>query len=205
MTAIKRIIFSTGLLLSLSTNVCGQIEVERNFTNMLIVIGNISHGKVMNDLFYDAPGSSWHYRDRNAAGVIEHAGLRSTEHRLYCRIFKDKVTYGILIDTRHKLDDDLEFALGSDTFAAQSSLKTLLDFMSNSPLHRSIVVKDEENRIFQFNLSGRKLLLMEAIDAHGAEICSKVEITRRNLLRALRLLDRKAEKRVSEIIARNNP
>ena len=81
------------LLAFMVMSACGvnaQIKVQESFTNDLIIIGNISAGTVANAL---GDGST-----------------RFAEHRVYCRIYKDKTTYGILVDTQNRFDDDFEFA-----------------------------------------------------------------------------------------------
>ena len=47
------------------------------------------------------------------------------------------------------------------------------------------------------------MITLDVIDAKGAIICNKVYLTRANLDRALKLLDKKAEDKVKEQIERN--
>lgn len=162
-------------------NVNAQIKIQKAFTNDLIIIGNISSGAAMNVL----------------AGK---PGAKLAEHRLYCRLFNDKVTYGILVDTENSFDDDFEFALGTDIEKARESVNAILDFMKDNELQTSLTVEDEDGRTIQINLRSRKTITIEAVDAQGAIICNKVVLTRSNLDRALTLLDTKAEQKVAKAI-----
>lgn len=126
------------------------------------------------------------------------------EHKLYCRIFHEKTTYGILVDTENTVDDDFEFALGTDIQKARESLETILKFMETNPLNTSLGVEDEDARTIQINLIKRNIITLQAIDAKGTVIVNDVRLQRSNLERALKLLDKKAERKVAEAIARNN-
>lgn len=170
-------------MLTTFTNASAQIKVQQSFTNDLIIIGNLSGGKVVN--------------------VIGN-GQAVAEHKLYCRILHENITYGILIHTPNKFDDDFEFALGTDIDTAKESLTTMLEFMQTNSLKTSLTVKDEDDRTIQLNLTTRKKMTLNAIDAQGAVICGDVVLTAANLERALKLLDNKAERKVAEAIARNN-
>ncbi len=172
-------------LTSLSAN--AQIQIQQSFTNNLIIIGNITSGEAMNVL-----------------SALNGTPTHMAEHKLYCRIFKDKTTYGILVDTENRVDDDFEFALGKNINEAKTSLNTILGFMQSNPLNTSITVKDEDNRTIQINLKTKKGITLQAIDANGAIICNDVRLTRKNLERALLLLDSKAERAVAEAISKNN-
>lgn len=164
-----------------------QIQVQESFSNDLVIIGNISTGK--------------------AANVMGAMNGRYTppspEHKLYCRIFRDKVTYGILVNTENRFDDDFEFALGTDTGKAKESINSIIELMATKPLKTSVTVKDEDERTIQINLQTRKLITLDVIDSKGAIICNKVYLTRANLDRALKLLDKKAEDKVKERIEQN--
>ena len=161
-----------------------QIKVQNSFANDLIIIGNLSMGKAIN--------------------VIGGTNTRAAEHKLYCRIFKDKVTYGILVDTENRFDDDFEFALGTDIEKARESINTILMFMKDNPLKTSMTVTDEDNRVIQLNLVNRKTISLDALSANGATICNKVILLQSNLQRALKLLDNKAEEKVLQAQIRNN-
>lgn len=161
-----------------------QIKVQESFTNDLIIIGNISAGKFAN--------------------VVGDGTTRAAEHKLYCRIFHEKTTYGILVDTENRFDDDFEFALGTDIQKARESIETILKFMETNPLKTSLGVEDEDGRTIQINLLKRNVITLKAIDAKGDVIVDEVRLQRSNLERALKLLDNKAERKVAEAIAKNN-
>lgn len=165
-----------------------QIKVQQTFTNDLIIIGNISAGTANNVIGALSGKPSPHH----------------AEHRLYCRIFHEKTTYGILVDTENTVDDDFEFALGADIETARESIETILKFMETNPLNTSLKVEDEDTRTIQINLLKRNLITLRAINAQGAIIVNDVKLLRNNLERALKLLDKKAERKVAEAIARNN-
>ncbi len=129
---------------------------------------------------------------------------RVAEHKLYCRIYGEKTTYGILVDTENRHDDDFEFALGTDMEKAKESINQLLEFMKKEKLNTSITVTDEDERTIQINLKSRKSITLQVIDAHGAIVVNDVYLTTSNLERALKLLDKKAEKKVNDAIKRNN-
>ncbi len=172
------------MMLVAMTSSWAQIKVAESFANDLIIIGNLSAGRVVN-IFGD--GSS-----------------RLAEHKLYCRIFRDKTTYGILVDTENRFDDDFEFALGTDIDKAKESISTILEFMRTNPLKTSLTVTDEDDRIIQLNLIKRTTILLDVIDAHGATIVNKVYLNQSNLERALKLLDGKTERKVQDAIAKNS-
>lgn len=185
-----------GLFLILFTFVTiiasnAQIKIEKTFTNDLIIIGNISSGKALNVM--GAMGSN---------GYTQPAHL--AEHKLYCRIYGEKTTYGILVDTENKHDDDFEFALGTDMEKAKESINQLLEFMKKQPLKTSITVTDEDKRTIQINLKNRKTITLQVIDAQDAIVVNDVYLTTSNLERALKLLNKKAEEKVKEAIKRNN-
>ena len=171
-------------------SVCGanaQIKVEKTFTNDLIIIGNLSAGSAV-----------------NVMNALNGTPSRVAEHRLYCRIIGDKTTYGILVDTENRFDDDFEFALGTDIEKARESLGLILEFMRTNPLQTSFTVTDEDERTIQINLKKRNVISLDAIDAKGDVICNKVYLTQANLERGLKLLDAKAEKKVAQAIIKNN-
>ena len=153
-----------------------QIKVQESFTNDLIIIGNISAGTVMNAL---GDGST-----------------HLAEHRVYCRIYKDKTTYGILVDTQNRFDDDFEFALGQNISQARESIEIIMKFMQENPLKTSLTIEDEDNRKIQLNLKTKKSVTLDAIDMNGEIVCDKVVLNYSNLERALKLLDKKAEEKV---------
>lgn len=163
-------------------NASAQIEVQKSFKNSLIIIGNLSSGAVFN--------------------ALSDQGKRLAEHKLYCRVFKDKTTYGILVDTENRFDDDLEFALGSDIEKACKSINDILSIMNDSDLNTSYTIKDEDDRIIQLNLKTRKGIHLKAIDAKGDVIVDDVFLTKSNLERALMLLEKKAESVVNKELAR---
>lgn len=164
-----------------------QIVIEESFNNDLIIIGNISSGAAL-----------------NALGAMSGSTANLEEHKLYCRFFKDKVTYGILIDTRNRMDDDFEFALGTNIEEAKQSISTILDFMENSDKGKSITVSDEDKRRIQINLQNRKGVTLKVLSEDDTKIIvDNVLLTVKNFERAIELLDKKAEKVVAEAIARN--
>lgn len=164
-----------------------QIVIEESFNNDLIIIGNISSGAAL-----------------NALGAMSGSTANLEEHKLYCRFFKDKVTYGILIDTRNRMDDDFEFALGTNIEEAKQSINTILDFMENSDKGKSITVSDEDKRRIQINLQNRKGVTLKVLSEDDTKIIvDNVLLTVKNFERAIELLDKKAEKVVAEAIARN--
>lgn len=161
-----------------------QIKVQQTFTNALIIIGNISEGKFVN--------------------MLGDTGTRVAEHKLYCRIFKEKTTYGILVNTANRFDDDFEFALGTDIQKARESIETILKFMETNPLKTSLNVEDEDGRIIQINLLKRNAITLHVINDKGNVVVDMVRLRRGDLERALTLLDYKAERKVADVIARNN-
>lgn len=178
--------FLLFLLCALSFNISAQAQiiVEESFDNDLILIGNLSANEVLNAL-----GSTT---------------TKLPEHKLYCRIWQDKVTYGILVATSNRFDDDFEFALGTDIDKAKESINTILTFMKDSDLGKSIKVVDEDKRKIQLDLQKRKFLMLSVVDSDTNEIiCDKVVLTRNNFEKAISLLDSKAEKVVAKELAKN--
>ena len=184
----RKIFLLTAFMFGVVVSVNAQIKIEQTLTNDLIIIGNISGGSAMNIVNPILTGST----DRTA------------EHRLYCRVFKDKVIYGILVYTQNKFYNDFEFALGTDIEKAKESIKMMLSFMANAPLKRSQTITDEDNRVIQLNLVKRKHMTLRVIDAHGEIICNKAILSKGNLERAIKLLDKKAERKVATACAKNN-
>lgn len=174
-------------MFALSFNAKAQIVIEETFDNDLIIIGNISSGAAL-----------------NALGAMSGSTSNLEEHKLYCRFWKDKVTYGILIDTRNRMDDDFEFALGTNIEEAKQSINTILSFMENSDKGKSITVKDEDQRKIQINLQSRKGVTLKVIDEDDTKIIvDNVLLTVKNFERAIELLDKKAEKVVQAAIEEN--
>ncbi len=171
----------------LSFTAKAQIVIEETYNNDLIIIGNISSGAAM-----------------NVIGALSGATAHLEEHKLYCRLWKDKITYGILIDTRNRVDDDFEFALGGNIEEAKQSIATILNFMENSDKGKSIKVSDEDNRKIQINLQNRKAVTLKVLAEDDTKIIvDNVVLTVKNFERALELLDKKAQKVVDEAIAEN--
>ena len=174
------------MLLFSSSYVYSQIKIDESFDNKLIIIGNISSGAAMNLLAYNGVGPALQ------------------EHRLYCRIFDDKVTYGIYVSTGNRLDDNFEFALGTDINKAKESINTILTFMKNSDTGKSIKVTDEDNRLIQIDYNNRAGIALTVVNnTDNAIICDKVVLTKKNLERALKLLDDKAEAKVQKAIEKS--
>lgn len=186
----KAILLLTVMIIaSLSITANAQIKVQKTFTNDLIIIGNITGGSAVNII--GAIGGNPNH-------------THAAEHRLYCRIFDGKTTFGILVNTENRFDDDFEFALGTDIEKAKESINTIIEFMQTNPLKTSITVKDEDDRTIQLNLKRRNTITLKAIDAQGAIICNEILLTQANLERALKLLNNKAERKIKEAIANNN-
>lgn len=163
-----------------------QIQIQDEYTNDLIIIGNVSIGGFTNTL-------SAMNGDMN----------RVAEHKLYCRMFGDKTTYGILVDTGNRFDDDFEFALGTDINKAIESVETLLDFMKTRPLGTSINALDEDGRTIQINLLKRNTISLKIIDGSNRVIAEDVTLFDSNLKRAKKLLETQAEKKVMKAIKKN--
>ncbi len=181
----KRLIILVLIVLVLNPGY-SQIRIQQSYTNELIVIGTISAGAMAMNVL--AAGSNTE---------------KLPNHSLYCRIFKDKTTYGILMETKNSFDDNFEFALGTSIDKAKESINTILEFMATKPLDTSIEVKDEDNRLVQITIDSRKSCRLKAIDANGAIIVDEVYLTKRNFNRALRLLDERAESKVNSAIRKN--
>ena len=186
----RKLLSIAFLLFGLVASANAQIKIEQTFTNDLIIIGNISSGKAANVI--------------TALGGGPYANVRNPEHKLYCRIFKDKTTYGILVDTQNRFDDDFEFALGTNIEKAKESLQIILGLMETAPLKTSQTVVDEDGRTIQINLMRRNNISLNAIDVHGKIICNEIFLSRGNLKRAINLLDNKADRKVAKAQARNN-
>ena len=180
----KKFLFSLVLILFSHSIVNAQIKVQQSFTNDLIIIGNISSGTALNMM-----GSA--------------NGPKLAEHRLYCRIYKEKTTYGILVDTQNRFDDDFEFALGTNISQARESIEIIMKFMDENPLKTSMTIEDEDKRKIQLNLRTKRSISLDAIDMNGEIVCDKVLLNRANLERALKLLDNKAEEKVVKAINKN--
>lgn len=178
-----------GVILSGITQ--AQIKVNNVFANQLIIIGNISAGEAM-----------------NTVGMISGSTIKNETHKLYCRILGDKTTYGILINTVNRHDDDFEFALGTDIEKAKESLNMILSFMADSPLGSSFSVTDEDNRQIQIDLpikvqgisnKSRTYIYLQVLDGDEV-IVGAVRLAKNNLKKALKLLDEKAERKVAEVL-----
>ena len=163
-----------------------QIQIQDEYANDLIIIGNVSIG-----------GGA------NAFGAMSGDMTKVAEHKLYCRMFGDKTTYGILVDTGNRFDDDFEFALGTDIVKAIESVETLLEFMKTRPLGTSINVIDEDGRTIQINLEGRNTISLKVLDGSNRVIAEDVILLESNLKRAKKLLETQAEKKVMKAMKKN--
>lgn len=169
----KKILLCTLTILICCT-VNAQIKPQQTFKNDLTILGNISSGAALN-ILGDGP--------------------QGAEHKLYRRIFKDKTTYGILINTDNRFDDDLEFALGSTIEQAKKSIEMILEFMATNDLKTSSTFEDEDGRTIQINLTTRNYITLKAIDSQGAIICDdNIYLSKANLERAIKLLDKTDKK-----------
>lgn len=168
-----------------------QIVIEEVFQNDLVIIGNISSNAGINAVGSISGALSGSYYSK------------APEHKLYCRIFKDKTTYGILICPNNRVEDQFEFALGTDIEKAKKSINDILTYMDAADLNTSISVRDEDDRRIQINLPNRQQIVLDAIDMNGAFIFNQVILQKQNLVRALKLLDKKAERKVREALDKN--
>lgn len=171
-----------------AVSVNAQIQVQETFTNDLIIIGNISSGAANNVL----------------GAIGGNPSTKQAEHRLYCRIFKDKVTYGILVDTQNRYDDDFEFALGPDIDKSRQSVEMLLKFMKESDKNTSMVVTDEDNRTIQITLKSRTVIHLQVLESDRTTIIvNNVYLNQANLQRTIKLLNKKAEEKVAAALLKN--
>ena len=162
-----------------------QIVIEETYTNDLIIIGPVSANAALNALSSQGPNLA--------------------EHRLYCRVFKDQTTYGILIDSPNSLDDDLELTLGENIEQAQQSIATLLKFLEEKPKNTSVNIKDQKGCTFQLTNVLKNQFAIKVFDANGDVIVTDgCTLTKNNLNRASELLATKAEARVKKAIEKNN-
>ena len=179
----KRILFLLVCILSSHFVVDAQIKVQEAFTNDLIIIGDIAAGGIINSITNEG-----------------YEGLPN--HKLYCRIFKDKTTYGLLLDTPNMFEDRFEFALGTTINEAKESIDLIIKFMKENPLKTSMVVNDEEGRKVQLSLKTKKIISLDVIDAKGDFVFNKILLHLPNLEKALKLLDEKAEERVNKALSK---
>lgn len=162
-----------------------QIQIEETYTNDLIIIGQVSAGAALNALSSKGPAMA--------------------EHQLYCRVFKEQTTYGILIDSPNSYDDDLEFTLGETIEQAQQSIETLIKFLDEKPRNTSVNIKDQKGRTFQLTNNLKNSFAIKVFDAKGDVIVTNgCNLTKNNLTRASELLATKAEARVKKAIEKNN-
>ncbi len=181
----KKVLFSLLLIVGLSTVSFAQIQIEESYSNDLIIIGNISDGAAFTaiSMFGSSPQ---HY----------------AEHKVYCRIFKDKTTFGILVDTESTVDDDFEFALGTDISKARESIKLILGFMDKNPIGKSIEVKDEDGRTIQIHIVKKNRIMLKVLD--GTEILyNNIYLTKNHLMRADSLIENDAMKKVEKALKKN--
>lgn len=179
----KKILFLLAFILLSHFVVNAQIKVQESFTNDLINIGSIAAGGIINS--------------------VTNYGNSIPNHRVYCRILKDKTTYGLLLDTPNRYEDDFEFALGTTVKEAQESINLIIKFMNDNPLKTSMIVDDEEGRKVQLNLKTKKILYLNVLDAKGDFIFNEIPLHLPNLEKALKLLDEKAEEKVKKAVNKN--
>lgn len=176
------------LLIALFSTLChfakAQIQVQEEYTNDLVIIGNISGGAFLNAMAGTSSG-------------------KAPEHRLYCRMFAEKITFGILIDTSNRFDDDFEFALGTSIPKAIESIRSIQNLMKTKPLKTSINVVDEDGRTVQITIATKNSISMKVLGGDNAVIVSNVMLTNGNLDRAIKLLETKAEKVVNKKLDKN--
>ena len=179
----KKILFLLVFVLSSHSIANAQIKIQESFTNDLIYIGGIEAGGIINS-------------------VTNKGYELLPAHKVYCRIFKDKTTYGLLLDAPNMYEDDFEFALGTNIKEAKESIELIIKFMKENPLKTSMVVDDEDGRKVQLNLITKKILYLNVIDAKGDFIFNEIPLHLPNLEKALKLLDEKAEERVNKELSK---
>ena len=179
----KLLLIAAMVLVGFGTK--AQIEITDVFTNDLVIIGELNAGKVLNALSTTSTN-------------------RMTEYSLYYRILGETEIIGILIDTENPLDDNIEFALGSDIKETEASIKLLHDFLAKSDLKTSATIKDVQGRILQATKYKKKVLRLHSIDAKGDIIVDDcVYLDKRLLNRAYQLLLNDAEEKIKRAKHRN--
>lgn len=189
----KMLSLSAWCLILLSGTATAQIKIEAVVANQLIIIGNISDGEAWNTV-------------SAISGALAGSTTPTTKletHKLYCRVLGEKTTFGILIFG--KQNERFEFALGTDIEKAKESLNAILSFMATSALGTSMAVTDEDSRLIQIDLplygnKSRKNINLQVLSAEKEVIIGMVHLTKSNLERAIKLLDKKAEKKIAEVL-----
>lgn len=164
----------------------GQIQMEQEFANDLIFIGNISAGAATNVL-----------------GALNGTPTDSPEAKLYCRIFKDTVSYGLWCETSNRFDDPVEFALGHTIEEAKISLESIIEYATTSDAGRSVQFTDVDGRLIQVNVQRGGNVIIKVLEDQGNTYAGYVTLTKANLKRALKLLDTKAEQKVAAELEKN--
>lgn len=160
-----------------------KIQKEESFANELMFLGDISSGTALNVL-----------------GALGGTGTISDIHRLYCRIFHDKLTIGIAVETQNRFDDNMEIALGHDFSSTNESLQSLIDWMDEATNGMSISFEDIEGRGIQINKEKAKDRIHIQIlnDLETRTVVGKVILARSNLVKAQSLLNEKNQKKITD-------
>lgn len=115
-----------------------QIQIEETYANKLDIIGPLHFGANLGETSYD--------------------GSKNSNYHLYKRTFKEDVTFGILIQSTNRFDDDVEIALGRTEAEAAESVNVILNFLATNEPKTSTEFTDLNGNKFQFTVYNKNFL-----------------------------------------------
>lgn len=169
------------------TSIRAQINLnsEKAFANEIISLGNISEGAVVNAIGGGAGALSGRYYSR------------MSELKLYCRIFHEDLTLGLLVKTSNSFDDDMEVALGRDFDETNKSLQSILDWFDSNPNGSSISFDDIQGRHILLNKVPYSMEIKVINDIDHKIIVDNVFLKKGYIQRAQSLLNNENLRKIS--------
>lgn len=166
-----------------------KLTKQQTFANELFSLGNISGGATLNTI------------GRVSSAIGGGFYQEGFEHKLYCRIYHDQLTIGILVITPNTFDDDMEISLGTDFETTNQSLQEIVNWYDNNSDGTSVLFKDIEGRLVQIDRIHDYIRFKILREEDFKVIIDDVLLSRQYITNAQKLLNKKnAEKIYARLV-----
>lgn len=181
-----------AIFLLVTNALSAQIKLtkQQTFANELFSLGNISGGATLNTIgkISSAIGGGYYQE--------------GFEHKLYCRIFHEQLTIGILVITPNTFDDDMEISLGTDFATTNQSLQEIVNWYDSNSDGTSVLFKDIEGRLVQIDRIHDYIRFKILREEDFKVIVDDVLLSRQYITNAQKLLNKKnAEKIYDRLVS----
>lgn len=177
------------LILCVCFTANAQIEflAEKTYADETMIIGELSANKALNTIgmISSALGGGY-YRN-------------GTETKLYCRFYKEHITFGILVITSNSYDDDAQISLGNNFDTTRESLNSLLTWVQESITGQSTRFEDFEGRMVTASkIEGYPNACFLTVHDSNRTIVGPISLTLGYISRGIELLSPLSERKVYE-------